>query len=911
MDAVKIKIGSSFDGSGFTGAENAFKSVNAKANEFIETLKMGVGVDLGGKIVQSLAAIPAAFQNAISRGVAFNISLADSELAIANVAAQFGNLDEAAAKGAAAKAIAQIADIAPKTAGTLNDLVQGFLATFASAQSAGVSIEQNVQLIGKFSNALQNAKIPAEQLSQELRSIMSGNIGADSALARTLNISNSDVKTAKDAGTLFEMLTEKIGKMGEAGDSFAVRYSSLVDAIDQSLGTLTKPIFDTIFESLNTLTEELKDPAVVDGLKTLGFEVAHIAKEGAELLRWAIENSSALATLARGTLTLGVALAAMKLTSVIASMGAWTVSIGAAVAASLRSTAAIHAETAALAANSAAQAANAGARGARGAAGTLRAGAGAGGAALATVGIGAAIFAYKLQKAHEGVAKDEANSALVTSLEKQRRILEDEVRAATDLKSETAAREGIEKQILSIKEEESKLDEDGVKIATQAVFNLELLKKRFDAFAGSKAAKAGGLGIPGIGEKVSPEAAKLAKEASARDAAQKRLVDDVDDASAGPGGERLNQIREKLESERAALSKNLFDKSGAILPDGDGFTGAAARAIGNIADPEDAKELEATLRRVVELQKEFTSESERSGEALEKNMADEGERAKARNEALQNLKDEQDILAAQIEGDTERAEQIKNQRDLRLEIAALQSKGLTAKEAQDEAAKTIELREQVSLKKQADAVADQKQETSELAAKNSGSKKRIRDAKVTSARMAKMKDLEGDGVKDPALRRRLADEYGSEVDRELRKADGRIGGPATRSTRDRMGGGIDNLNADRANFLDQFRQHGIAATIATSPPNAPGNSSAAGAGGQQGGNADSNVVGSINKAATDISSAEKATAQAIEGMAAKTVAAVQSTTSAVETAGSNIESALSDLRTALSTLESNVKGGRR
>ncbi|WP_009960156.1 hypothetical protein [Verrucomicrobium spinosum] len=82
--------------------------------------------------------------------------------------AKFQGLNKEAAKQEAAKAMAAINRIEPETAAGLNDLVQGLLATAASAQSAGVSTEENIELVGMFANALANTAIPAEQLSQEL-----------------------------------------------------------------------------------------------------------------------------------------------------------------------------------------------------------------------------------------------------------------------------------------------------------------------------------------------------------------------------------------------------------------------------------------------------------------------------------------------------------------------------------------------------------------------------------------------------------------------------------------------------------------------------------------------------------------------------------------------------------------------
>ncbi len=212
-----------------------------------------------GKLGASLAALggAAGFGALIGRGVKFNQVIGDSEVAISNVLAQFQGLNAEAAKGAAAKAMQQLIALEPQAAGSLQDLTSGFLATLAASQQAGLSVEQNIDLVGKFANALANANLPAEQLAQEMRSILTANIGADSTLAKILGISNEDVKRAADAGQLYNFLVEKIGKLGEAGDTAAVAFSTLQSAVDKAAGALAAGIFEDAVVGAKQLADQL------------------------------------------------------------------------------------------------------------------------------------------------------------------------------------------------------------------------------------------------------------------------------------------------------------------------------------------------------------------------------------------------------------------------------------------------------------------------------------------------------------------------------------------------------------------------------------------------------------------------------------------------------------------------------
>jgi hypothetical protein len=240
---------------------------------------------LVGKMGAGLAALGAgaAFGSLLRRGFEFNKTMSDSVGAIAAVLSQFQGLNDEAAKGEAVKAIQQIKELAPKTAGTLSSLVEGFLATLASAQSAGISVQQNIDLVGRFANALAAAKIPAEQLAQEMRSILTGNIGADSTLAKTLNITNEAAKAALDAGKMYEFLVWKIGRMANAGDTASVAFSSLEDAVEQAAGALTAASFEHILTGAKSLTEQVAE--MTPQLKALGEGMGWLAEKSFSLMK--------------------------------------------------------------------------------------------------------------------------------------------------------------------------------------------------------------------------------------------------------------------------------------------------------------------------------------------------------------------------------------------------------------------------------------------------------------------------------------------------------------------------------------------------------------------------------------------------------------------------------------------------
>lgn len=255
MSAVSVTIGA--DTAQFDAAVNGLPTKVNKAGARMASSFNEAGVSMS----RALAGIGAVggLSLLVKRGLEFNKLMGDSEVGIASVLAQFQGLNDEAAKQEASKAMQQLIELEPRAAGTMSTLVEGFMATLAASQAAGLSVSQNIDLVGKFSNALAKIGLPAQQLAQEMRSIITGNVGADSSLAKSLNITNEMVKSATSAGTLYEALSEKIGKLGDAGDSAAVTFSTLSSAVDTAAGFFTKGLFDEAIGGAKELTSSVNE----------------------------------------------------------------------------------------------------------------------------------------------------------------------------------------------------------------------------------------------------------------------------------------------------------------------------------------------------------------------------------------------------------------------------------------------------------------------------------------------------------------------------------------------------------------------------------------------------------------------------------------------------------------------------
>ncbi len=357
-------------------AEQKLHRLTQAADELLASLRLGVGIDLGGRIVAAVAALPAAFQAATQRGLEFNATVESAQLGVAAILRQFRPEQFAtvgAALGTAGGVIEQLKVKATETTATFQDLARAFAANAGAATAAGVPIGQQADLLVLASNAVAGLGISTDQLTQEYRALLTGEIDENAQLARTLGITRETIETQKAQGKLVEFLTTRLGAFGEAGklaaQTFAGARSNLGDVLDQVLGDASAPVFEELRKDYLALADELRKPEVADALRTVGFEVAHLVESGAALTRFALENSGALLALARGTVAYGAAIAAVQLASLVLGLAAKA-------AATRTAAAATAAETAALVANTEATAANAAAKGtaAGGAAGGLAGG---------------------------------------------------------------------------------------------------------------------------------------------------------------------------------------------------------------------------------------------------------------------------------------------------------------------------------------------------------------------------------------------------------------------------------------------------------------------------------------------------------------------------------------------------------
>lgn len=850
-----IKIGSQGDTGGIDKVTGSLKKADQAADQFIDSIKAGIGIDIGGKIVNSLAAIPGVIQNAISRGIEFNMTMNNAEVGMTNVLGKFLDLDEAAAKRGAAQAMQQLIDLEPKAAGGLEDLVNGFMATGATALGMGLTVEQNIDLVGKFANALANSGKPIQQLGQEMRSILNGQATGDSDIATMLfgspTAANEAIKQAKEVGNVYELIIEKMGKMGDAGDSAAVRMSTFQSAVSKALGQITAPVFDALIDGVLELTEALKDPTAVEGVRQLGFAVKGLVNNGIALTEWAIKNSDTLALLARGAAGLAIAFAAVKIKNIITGLGSMALGMG-------KSTLAIKAETTALNENALAQKADADARrsntgggpgGGKGGGKWSTSAAGVSAAASSGLVIGTAIQQAMLAYADRIDAKSADRQDIMSRMGKASNPAIEQVKNITSKSEYDAAFESLvaaSKEITAIGAEATNPEDKKTASMTQ-----DTIQKALNNLLAYSPEKLNDL------KKVDDDraAGEKAAEATQADDDRQKIIDSA------------NQKR--IDSARGRIAGEGIDSA----------TGLAEK--GNIAGAQAAfQKLQETYAGLLEATK--AKQDGLSGDDLKGNLALQDELQsyvdaveKARDELPDAIaKADQEAADKKIEGLEQERALIEAQGDLRL--AQAEDDGAKRKQIEDEiAAKRLDIENQIgSLQGETDL-----QREARAVAYNAASIQRENQLANQTGSSTKSGDLFAGGNRRRGLF--TSDAFEQNI-------------PLNASA-------LDAYAANRGNAIGSINGQGGLLPPSALPPDiaTPGSLAGSPTPGQPGGSGKS---GSGEK----ITTASEALQSAIEDLQDKTVSGLEKATAAVKSAGGKIGGTLSKHTAQIAALEANT-----
>lgn len=179
---------------------------------------------------------------------------------------------------ASKEAIESLKEANKQTSATLPQLTEAFQSALAPAMKAGLSIKETVEYTKLMTQAAGAMGVPMNQLSQEIKSVVSGTIDMNSVVATNLGLTNDQIKKAKEQGDLYNFLVSKLNDFAIAGNdvsnSFEGSMSNMQDAFMELAGELTNPIFDSLKENSKELTGWFQK--MTDKLREFKLEITNI-----------------------------------------------------------------------------------------------------------------------------------------------------------------------------------------------------------------------------------------------------------------------------------------------------------------------------------------------------------------------------------------------------------------------------------------------------------------------------------------------------------------------------------------------------------------------------------------------------------------------------------------------------------
>lgn len=252
------------------------------------------------------------FVKMMEAGVALNEKLKNVQIGLAGVMKQFdtsGTLSFQDAMKKSSAAVEMLRKKAAESPATFQELASAYQATAGAMMSSGMSMEQQVDTLVTMSQTLQGLGIRSEQIIQESRAILTGNITEDAAAARILGITRDMIQTAKQEGKLYEFLQDKLSGFKEAGKeaegTLTVLWSNLGDSWDNLLTKMSKPLYDSgamewlvkkgkeVLDVLTSIASVLSVGEIQSTFKDIEISAqtsGQVTKEAAEAAKKALED---------------------------------------------------------------------------------------------------------------------------------------------------------------------------------------------------------------------------------------------------------------------------------------------------------------------------------------------------------------------------------------------------------------------------------------------------------------------------------------------------------------------------------------------------------------------------------------------------------------------------------------------
>ncbi len=249
------------------GLNKALIATEGHGNRVAFTFRRLIGILAAFALARQVVS---GFTSLVSSSIQFNRTVEDSAVGLAalfvasgQVRDNFGNLVEGAeafkiATVEAQKQAALLRQDALLTTATFEDLLVAFQAATGPGLAAGLNVDQIRQVAVSISQAATAFGLEQNQLAEEVRSLITGTGQLRTTRLAQL-ISNEDIRNARKAGKLFELLTSRLRPFGIAAEITQQKFSGLIARLQDAAGLAAGGAGLAFFTELKGLLGDLGD----------------------------------------------------------------------------------------------------------------------------------------------------------------------------------------------------------------------------------------------------------------------------------------------------------------------------------------------------------------------------------------------------------------------------------------------------------------------------------------------------------------------------------------------------------------------------------------------------------------------------------------------------------------------------
>lgn len=217
------------------------------------------------------------FADLIRQGVRFNQTIQQSNLGLAGIIVATAQVSDAQGRllrdaeafeealGLARNQQEQIRRDALRTQATFTELLDVFQIAVGPGLAQGLRLDEVRELSVLISQAASSIGLAQNQLSEEIRALLTGQIRPQTTrIAQVLQISNEDIRRAREQGQLFEFLQDRLASFGTAAERAARTLGGLTARIRGAVEEIAGAAAIETFENLTTTLQRLLDVLLVE-----------------------------------------------------------------------------------------------------------------------------------------------------------------------------------------------------------------------------------------------------------------------------------------------------------------------------------------------------------------------------------------------------------------------------------------------------------------------------------------------------------------------------------------------------------------------------------------------------------------------------------------------------------------------